>query len=818
MKKILKYVGFTFLGLIGLLSLAAILIINIYRKEILETVNQELQAEINGDINIENIRITIFQDFPTVSLSLRDIYMRGPRYAEFHQDFLKAEIININVEALKLFRKEISIKSVDVINGEVFIFKTRSGYTNLDIFKRVKKKDSIANGQQGGQVNFKNINLKNVAVTFHDSLKRKEFGVHFLKVTNTIALSDSSTQFHILGDLKFVGLMFNSEKGSYLKNKDAIANLSLEFLPRTRQLILNPSTLKLARSELRLSGLFKLADPRFFHLNIQSDSLDYREGVSVLPDSLGSKLAKFDIEKKVAINVNVRGPLIPGVKAAVDMTFSLSNSKVSSNKIEMDQLTLRGSLMNHFDSTRINDHHNILIVLDTLHGKIKGLGFGATLSVQDFENPSLDMKAKFDINLKDLNQDTITDINFVEGRFISSFSYQGKLEEYLDATRKEYEGKLNGVATLTGGEIEYITKQMTFQKMEALVRFTNEQCKIENISMELNKNPVAIKGLFTGFVPFFTQPSQRVKAALTITSPRIDVAQIFVKKKTKKASREQVDKKKRKVSDLLDELYKKLELEIVFDVQQLVNRNFKGENLSGKILLTSNQFQMKGVKMKMAGGQVDFSASLNKLQKEINPFTLSARVKNADIKDFFYAFNNFNQTTIRHENLSGKVNVDIKIKAMINNDLDIMTPSLTGDVGFKLTNGRLRDFAPLQKMSNFLFKNRDLSDVQFGEINAHFNLKGTELDISRMEIQSTILTLYLEGRYSLIDSTDLSIQVPLSNLKVRDQNIPPENIGSDKKVGASVFLRAHKGKDGTTVITYNPFWKLKKRRAAAKGG
>ncbi len=79
-----------------------------------------------------------------------------------------------------------------------------------------------------------------------------------------------------------------------------------------------------------------------------------------------------------------------------------------------------------------------------------------------------------------------------------------------------------------------------------------------------------------------------------------------------------------------------------------------------------------------------------------------------------------------------------------------------------------------------------------------------------MEVQSAVLTLYLEGRYSLLDSTDLSIQVPLSNLKARDQHIPPENIGTDKRVGASIFLRAHKGKEGTTVITYDPFRKFKK--------
>ena len=86
------------------------------------------------------------------------------------------------------------------------------------------------------------------------------------------------------------------------------------------------------------------------------------------------------------------------------------------------------------------------------------------------------------------------------------------------------------------------------------------------------------------------------------------------------------------------------------------------------------------------------------------------------------------------------------------------------------------------------------------------------LDISRMEVESSVLTLFLEGRYSLADSTDLSIQVPLSNLKRRDKAYKPENVGVDAKVGPSVFLRAYKNREGKIVIKYDPFKKFKNRK------
>ena len=810
MKRTLKFVGYIVLGLIGVF-LIAFVIVNSYRKEILVALNQKLGEEINGDINIGKLGITIFHDFPNVSLSLRDIYMRGPQYARFHQDFLRAENIEINVEGLKLFRKDVSIKSVDIINGEIFIFKARSGYTNLDILRRTGNKDTTT-GHQPDQVNFKNINLKNVIVSYHDSLKQKEFDIHFLNVRSTITPGDSSTVFRMLGQMKFIGLMFNAQKGSYLKNTNAIADFSLQFFPHTRQLVINPSSLNLTLSDIQLSGLFSFANPSTFQLNIQADSLDFREGVSVLTESLSSKLDKLTIEKKVNVKVIVGGSLVPESQPAVDMTFAFRNSKVSSDKIDLDPVTLRGSLTNHFDSTSNNNNQNTQLNLDTLYGKFNGLRFGANASVSDFENPNLNLNAKFDIELKELNADTLSDIDFKSGRFVSNFLYSGTLEEYLATNRKQYLGKLKGVARITGGEVVYVAKQMTFEKVEASIRFSNEECKIENISLLVNKSPILVKGKFAGFIPFFTQPDKRIKAALTISSSQIDFAKIFSEKKTKKLSEEKVTKNKQLISRIMDMLYTKLELEMIFDIKKFINRNFIGESLTGKIILADDKLQLKEVKMKFADGRIDFSASLNHLQKNINPFILTAKVENADVKNFFHTFSNFNQTTIRDENLSGKINADISIEAAINKDLDVLTSNLTGDVKFKLENGKLIEFVPLQNVSNFLFKNRDQSNVQFGEINGHFNMKGTELDISRMEVQSTLLTLYVEGRYSLKDSTDLGIQVPLSNLKSRDQHIPPENIGTDKRVGASIFLRARSGKDGKTAITYDPFKKFKKSK------
>jgi hypothetical protein len=212
---------------------------------------------------------------------------------------------------------------------------------------------------------------------------------------------------------------------------------------------------------------------------------------------------------------------------------------------------------------------------------------------------------------------------------------------------------------------------------------------------------------------------------------------------------------------------------------------------------------------------MNMSFTLSNLFASISPVECTGTLSDANIKRLFLCFNNFNQRTVQAENLSGTISADINFSSLVNEDYEIIVPSMLGSLDCRIKNGVLQNFEPLQNMSNFLFKKRDFTDVRFAELNSNFKITGTALDISKMEIQSTALSLFLQGRYSFTDSTSLSIQIPLSNLKKRDKDFKPENVGNDAKVGPSVFLHIHrnKGSNSKINIDYDPFkkWVVKSR-------
>ena len=131
-----------------------------------------------------------------------------------------------------------------------------------------------------------------------------------------------------------------------------------------------------------------------------------------------------------------------------------------------------------------------------------------------------------------------------------------------------------------------------------------------------------------------------------------------------------------------------------------------------------------------------------------------------------------------------------------------------GKIFFSLKKAALINFQPFLDIQKIAFKNRDLNNVQFAELKDTFDIQNGDIYIHRMPIQSSAITMYVDGIYSFADRTDISIQVPISSLTSK----PGENFkekAKSKREGASIYLRA-KDKNGQVKIGLDVFKKFRK--------
>lgn len=802
----LRVFAFLFLAIVLLLSIGYGLFLY-YRPEIKKAINARLSEEINGEIEIGSVGIEIFRDFPTLAITLQDMHLRGPQQDRHPGDFFSTERVEIQVDAEKLLRKEIHVKAIRIVNSRVFMFKSKSGYTNLGIFKR-QKTDTVSQ-DKSLVVSFRRVQVENMSVEFQDSLQRKAYQFQFLNTENHVLKRDSSFVIHVAGNTYFTGLTFNHEKGSFLGNTKTVIDLHLEFFPGRKSLRVSPSELRWERARAVLEGHFDFSGARNFQLSIQSQAIRYKEGVSVLSHAIQNKLDKFDIGKPIDVDVLIRGQLQSGKKPAVDVRYHFADSRLSTGKNSFEHAYVWGSFMNHANAKLEFNDRNSTLVFDSLRAEFDGIPFRAHGVLRNLEDPMLELDAVIRFNLVEMNREFDKEkFRFKSGRADAAISYAGKVKS-LKTKEDGLKGKLSGSAEITDAGIVLVEEGLTLDHLSTKMRFTQDRLDIDQLKCFVNENEIGIRGSLIGFLPLLEHPDKKARVALAVSSPRINLGKMLARKnktapKTKKQRRKQL-------AETMNGIYEDLEFDIGFEVKDFIYNRFVGRNLKGNVVLARDKLKANKMSVDFAAGKVLFTLDVDKVLSAHSPFSIRASVINSGLKEFFYAFNDFNQSAIKYQNLQGKLTMDATFQGMLDKELLLVPSTLLGRTTFSVRNGRLVDFQPLVNMSNFLFRRRDFTDVKFAEVKGDLKVRGTEIDVSRMEIQSSVITAFLEGRYSLKDSTDLSIQLPLSNLKRRDKNYKPKNVGTVANVGPSVFLRA-RTENGKTEISYDPLKKFRRKK------
>jgi len=797
-----------FVGLIILLFSIGLVLIVVYKKEILAEVSRQLKENINAEVTIRDADITLFSEFPNFTLKLDDVEIKG---------LFTTKTILVNVRTYKLFYKEIEFRSVKIIDGEFFVFRTKAGYSNLDVFK---KKDTVATPSDSTskfRLTNERVFFQNLRFAWHDSLRKKFIAFVLKDVDSDVIHFDSLISCRMNGQIDFEQLTFNQTRGSFLKDQPANVSLAFNYYTDSAKLRLEPSIVSLHESEFDISGVFDFSPKRNIVLDISSERMLYSEGLAVIPETISQNLSLLTVTKPFAIGVHLDAPMMPGAQPSVEVRFDLKDNVFKSNVVTITDLSLKGLMTNHEDPRKPLDNENSAVHLDDVVGKIDDLPFEARAVLSDFNDLVLDIHSKHSVTLPQLNREVdTTSIKFMGGNFISEFHYKGKLNEYFDQESGTYKGDLEGKATINKGSFTMISRNLDFKDIDMSIHFNEDTVWIDQLGIGVGKSSAKLQGMITNYVPYFTKPVNKGYVQLKITSPNLDMGNFLVKKSAKKKSAKETKQDKKRVSDMLDKIFTNLSFDIEVGIDKLKNRSFNASKISGNIKLNGTALALNNIKMDFAGGRLNMSMTMKDLQKDVNPLDVKANASNIAIKELFQSFDNFHQKSITDKNLEGTMTFDTRFRLKLNDDFNVLLPTLAGDVNMVVRNGRLINVEAIHNMSNFLFRRRDFDDVRFAQINGKCKVTHRYLQISRMEIQSSVLSLFLEGKYSLDNDTDLSIQVPLSNLKKRNKDFVPKNVGVDAKVGPSVFLTAKGTSDGKTDIAYEGLRRDKTRKKDVK--
>lgn len=815
-RKPVKITGIVLLSLLALVAIllsAASIYVHYNKDKIIAKVKEAFNKRVNGEISIGDIDLSVWKNFPNIAIDIQNLSVSDSLH---HKPLLKANQISFAVSLFQLASTKPDVARVKISGGLLHLLVDSTGFNNAYLLSPKKDTATVDTAASSSQpIIIRHVDLDNFQFLSEDLVKHKRYSVKVSTATATIDRQDSLLLIGFKEECLVEGLGFNLDKGAYVEHTTIKAKWQIQFDKNAKTLTVLQSPVVINDNNFHISAEFHFKDSSWFKLHAFADNILYKDARALLTQRIQGKLKFIDITSPIQVDARLTGPLAHGGDPFVYVVCQTANNIVLTPVANFTDCNFRGIYDNRVDSTKPPSDPNSIVFFPQFTGKWSNVPMqGDSIRIDDLSNPVLFFNFRANCSFQQLDEAlNLQTVSFDEGAGQLNLQYKGAL-----TADPAMLANVKGALHVEKGKITYVPHNLQFENCNGDLEFSRNNIFIKKITCNYKKNYFEVTGAGNDMNRLTMTDSGKSSITCNIFCPSFnasDFKTVFVKP----ASRKTVRKKQSLGNTMagIDNILQKGDMQVNITAKELQLDNFSAQNARVSLLLREDEWEIKRASLNFDGGSFMIDAVL---RSPGNTFAGTAHlaINNADVRKAFYAFNNFGQDGIEYNNLRGTLNTNATLDMKLDSKGGIVPGSLAGTASFSITNGSLINFQPVIAIQEYALKNRDLTNITFAEIKNTLTIKNNQVIIPRMEIASTAMRIFVEGVYGVMKApTDISIQVPLSNLSNNDKNKKAENKGLNARVGPSIYLRARNKNDGKIKIGLDLFRKFRKDNVDTTG-
>lgn len=821
-KSILKWAGIV-LGCIFVLLVIALCVgdyyISSHKDKVITTIKEKVKSATGADVAIGDLDVSIWRDFPRLRVGLTNVELKD---SVFKVPLLQMANIYTRIDLLKVLFGKIKLSEVRLVDGQVNLLTDSMGYSNLSIFKPQKENPDSSKKQENQDIPFSKIYIEKIHFVLDDKKGGKNYGINVTDLKAGLSPSGDIYKMELAMDLNVDGLAFNTNKGPFLKNKRLVANWkNMQFNKKTGDLTFDRSPVKIDGHVFNIGGGFNFSSDSTrskLDLKVNSKGTTFADCASLLATNIQQALGNYTCSDKVDVVASLYGSLQQSTPhVLVKLVASNSTVGIKTLDTRLDSCSFIGNYNNQNDTAKLPDDANSTIVIDNFKGRMTGVPLiGQKMKVTDLEDPYLDMEMRSAGQLVNLNSQLgMETLSFLDGQAKISLDYKGRIPSGLGLLQN-----LSGEIVVANGKAMYTPKQLLFENCNGTISFGKNHLNVNNLHATLNNNSIFVN--IDGNSTIGTGAGSATTGYINcdINAPYLNLnyfSKLFQQSTSSSNAKKTSGAKKMSQGGLasspmqIDDLLKKGEFRLNVHSKEIKYDNFTATAFQTNIVFKDNVWNLKKFFVNHAGGSINLNGTVNPSANGNNKVNLNLDIQKVQLDKLLYAFDNFGINGLSYKNLKGSFTAKSQLSVLVDSKANIVKRSSVGYFKFNLSNGQLLNYPPLLSLQQYVFKNRNLNNVQFANISDTIFVRHGNFYINRMEIASTALRLFVEGIYSPYGNSDLSIQVPFSSLlKKSEKEDALEKTEAGEKVGASIYLRASNKDGGPMGVKVDLFKKLRK--------
>ncbi|MBI3517934.1 MAG: hypothetical protein HY062_01070 [Bacteroidetes bacterium] len=736
--------------------------VTFYKKEMATMLTDHLKTSYGLSLHAEDVTVSFLSNWPNTSVQLKNSYLVNELCK--NDTLLKAESIALSFNLEKLLKKEFVIKAVVIKGADINLVKNEKGLKNFEF----KKQDSLSGSKSGIKFQVDRILIKDTRFCFLNKEFHKKIEIKFIDNTLKLKHYEDGADINLTGDIFVKGLLFRPEKGPLLSNTFATLNLDARACFKRKEIFIHhPSFITIKRQQFNVSAFINLNEQKSLALSIEAHAMNYDTGISLLNYGIKKGLSSINIAKPIDVKALIiahlgvqEEPIIIAKVACTKNSITVGNSQIPYSDVDF-----KASIISLDSSLKTGDAQHAKVILKSIKAKVYGFPFTASVVIQDFIKPFITIKANLFINAKqipfklgkefELNGSAEADIRYCGP--VHKLNKKEFLEEPMNLNARV---KFNNISYRENGKWHtYLING------KALV--TNKELTFDHLLLKMDGGTILLKGSVNDFVKYCLDYTNNFKAKLTATTDNFDLTGYVVKKTDTVKTHHQTEKIK--AAD--DE--SNFEFDVLLAAKSLRIRKVETNNASIDLHYNNKLLTINHLKANTCDGNISAKGTIYDLHK----IDASITTENINVNKLFEQFENFGQKAITEKNLQGNIFLNTTIKMDLDEKMEVIGNTIKGQAKLTLKDGHLLNYEPLQKVSDYIFRNRNFQDISFSEIDETFVIDGFKMDIQEMEIASNVLNLFVSGTYHFKEQSNINLLIPWNNLKKRGKNYIPKSSG-----------------------------------------
>ncbi len=756
LKRIALITGITLVSLLLLLLIASYFLGDKVKAMVVAKVNEQVKTE----ISVDDIYFSVWENFPQASVSF--VHVKIKESTEIYAAPLaELDKVSITLDLFDILNKEARLQKLILEQGYVQLANSDKGLSNFDILKS----DSSSTDTSSGSFDLKNVILQGVTVSYEDKATQFYSSSEVDELRLKGSFSDSQFEMKLTGELKQT---LDIAKTTWFSRQAISLNTSLRIDNTKEEINFNETSLSLEQIGLSFQGKWSTSGEGG-KLDIDASDLKIKQLLSLLPGKVKNNIDAYQSAGTIRFHARLEETAKNPLRIKSDFTIDQGSLYLEEFGEGLSQIKLKGKL----DYSETEQH----LVLESFESRLMDDQIRGTLKLDNFENPYLDVFCLASIDLSNLKR--ISKADFLQsssGKIDLDVSAKGKLADLKDPKRFKQvflDGKLKGQ------QIKIADDSLGFSldQTDFFVELKEERTHIHHLNTTFDGNRYEVKAEAQNLFAYLFE-----EGTLDLNGSLKSAKVSFNGPKSESTKASQADSSRFRFPE-------RIRLNVACELGEFILDKFTAKAVKGLVFMHPRGLEIRGMELQNAQGSIKLNGAWTIKADGGHQMVGHAELKEVDITDLFDEFNDFGQTNITRQHLSGKLSGETDFGFLYDANFNFLPKSLYAWIKLSIDKGRLLNYEPLLALSRFVSVD-DLKDVRFEKLSNELEIRDEKILIPHMNIRNSALNLAIEGEQYFSGKMNYSMELQLKDLLASSyaKKHEPDEFEKEES-GVKVFIR-----------------------------